>query len=116
MKTFKDKRRTHNRPAYGPFCWYSGNKENRRLMKGLRHKLLFHIPLTDEEKWIVEKTGLTATSQLDNSGGVKNGRYRGTDKWRYTNPKEERMAEIEKAELDKYNYNKNMPKNENKNT
>lgn len=69
-----------------------------------------------EQVEYMETYGLTATSQLDNRGGVKNGRYRGTDKWRYMNPKEERMAEIEKAELDKYNYNKNMPKDENKNT
>ena len=116
MKTFKDKRRTHNRPVYGELWPYSGDKDRRKMMKAIRHKLLFHIPLTDEEKWIVEKTGLTATSQLDNRGGVKNGRYRWTDKWRYMNPKEERMDEIKRAEQEKYNYNKDIPKDENKDT
>lgn len=106
MKTFKDSKRTHNRPVYGELYPYSGDKERRKLMKALRHKLLFHIPLTEDEQDIVDKTGLTATSQLDNQGNVKHGKY--SSKWRWMNPKEQRLHDIKQAELEKYNYNKDV--------
>lgn len=52
MKAIKDKRRDHNRPYEGEWC-YRGDKderkERRKMFKSVRHKLLMRIPLTDEE-------------------------------------------------------------------
>lgn len=103
MKTFKDKRRTHNRPVQGELYPYTGDKAERKKMKALRHKLLFHIPLTEEEQKIVDRTGLTATSKLDSRGNVYSEGHT-TNRWRYLNPKESQMLDDMCAELKKYNY------------
>lgn len=117
----KNSRYTHNRPYHG--CWWDYGKEYRKAarkrMKALRHKLLFHIPLTDEEKEMVAITRLTAESAIDHEGHVcseneyvtdENGKrkwvrkpYSGkTERWRFMNPKEmrEKYGKPQK-ELDK---------------
>ena len=82
------KKGTHNRPYYGQWHEYGKewNKWHRKLMKGIRHKLLFHIPLDESEEEIVKQSGLTENSPLDRQGFVK--RNNKTDKWRFMNPKE----------------------------
>lgn len=117
----KNRRYTHNRPYYGR--WWESDKEtrkaSRKLMKLLRHKLLFHIPLTEEEEAIVKRTGVTADCALDREGGVCNesrfikvedGKFffetipnsGKTKRWRFLNPKEmrEKYGKPEK-EVDK---------------
>ena len=117
----KNRRYTHNRPYHG--CWWETDKESRKAarksMKALRHKLLFHIPLTDEEKKIVEMTHLTAETGIDHTGHpcseynwIKDANGKNviirkpysakTERWRYINPKEMREKYGKpKKELDK---------------
>ena len=105
----KNRRYTHNRPYYG--CWWETDKETRKAarksMKALRHKLLFHIPLTEEEEAMVKRTGVTADCALDREGHVCNERKYiknedgkfffetipntgKTERWSFLNPKEMR--------------------------
>lgn len=85
---------THNRPYYGP--WWDttkeARKEGRKFSKALRHKLLFKIPLTEEEKRWVKLFKMTAHSALDREGRVKTGHH--SDRWRFLNPKEEKEEKI----------------------
>ena len=60
MLTIKNKKGVHNRPAYGP--WYERydkdeRKARRKLIKAIRHKLLFHIELTDDESMGLDEEG-----------------------------------------------------------
>ena len=52
MKTIKNTKGVHNRSYYGPWYEYydkDERKRRRKLFKAIRHKLLFEIPLNDEE-------------------------------------------------------------------
>lgn len=95
----KNKKRTHNRPFYGPFWWVERlskeeAKQNRKYMKGIRHKLLFHIPLTEDEQKTVDEYGLTSRTGLNREGfpstyyDEETQKYT-TRKWRFFDPKEE---------------------------
>jgi hypothetical protein len=73
MKTLKTPKNVHNRPFHGP--WYEmytkeERRARRRLFKAIRHKLLFSIPMTDEEKVYQSKYGITINSKMDHSGSV----------------------------------------------
>lgn len=53
MRTIKTPKGLHNRLHHGLWSQFGTKeerKERRRLFKSVRHKLLFHIPLTDEEE------------------------------------------------------------------
>jgi hypothetical protein len=53
MKTLKTPKGIHNRIHHGKWYNYGDKterKERRKLFKGIRHKLLMRIPLTEEEE------------------------------------------------------------------
>ena len=82
MKTVKNKKGVHNRPYYGP--WYECHdkderKRRRKLFKAVRHKLLFNIPLNEEELEFQKKTGIDVNSKMDYQGRSKWDNK--TDKW-----------------------------------
>lgn len=82
MKTVKNKKGVHNRPYYGP--WYECHdkderKRRRKLFKAVRHKLLFNIPLNEEELEFQKKTGIDVNSKMDYQGRRKWDNK--TDKW-----------------------------------
>lgn len=96
-----NKRGTHNRPYLGSWeseCDKETAKKNRKFMKALRHKILFHIPLDDVEKELVECYKLTADTGFDRNGNPnreydwKNNEYKPrsgtTNRWRFLDPKE----------------------------
>lgn len=71
MKTKKDKRGLHKRN--GELCgnFFEGKderKERRRLFKSVRHKLLMHIPLTEEEEAFREMYDIDEHTQMTNDG------------------------------------------------
>ena len=73
MKTIKTPKCMHNRPGYDPWCYYGKEerKHRRKLFKAVRHKLLFHIPLTEEEKEFQNANGITENSKMSFEGEVK---------------------------------------------
>ena len=79
MKTIKTPKKVHNRPYHGPWYeWYSKDerKARRRLFKAIRHKLLFCIPLTEEEKEYQKKVHININSPM-----TREGRIGGDDRW-----------------------------------
>lgn len=46
-------------------------KERRRLFKSVRHKLLMHIPLTDEEEAFRERYGIEVNTKMSYDGKSK---------------------------------------------
>lgn len=82
MKTIKNTKGVHNRPLHGP--WYEmytkdERKERRKKFKAIRHKLLFNIPLTEEELLYQKKLGIDVNSKMNRNGSVKYNNK--TDKW-----------------------------------
>ena len=82
MKTIKNTKGVHNRPLHGP--WYEmynkdERKERRRKFKAIRHKLLFNIPLTEDELLYQKKLGIDVNSKMNRNGSVKYDNK--TDKW-----------------------------------
>ena len=74
MKTKKDKRGCHR--MNGELCgnFFEGKderKERRRLFKSVRHKLLMHIPLTEEEEAYMEKYGIEVNTKMLYDGKSK---------------------------------------------
>lgn len=71
MKAKKDNKRSHR--MNGELC---GNffdeknerKERRRLFKSVRHKLLMHISLTDEEEAFRERYNIDEHTQMTHDG------------------------------------------------
>lgn len=74
MKTIKTPKGMHNRWPYGP--WYYGDKNERKyyrkLFKAVRHKLLFQIPLSDEEEEYRKKYDITPNTKMS---------FEGTPQW-----------------------------------
>jgi hypothetical protein len=82
MKTVKNSKGVHNRPARGPWYEYydkDERKARRKMIKAIRHKLLFNIPLTDEESVYQKKFGVDVNTKMDYQGRVKYSDK--TDKW-----------------------------------
>ena len=82
MKTIKTPKGMHNRPGYGPWCYYhkEERKHRRKLFKAVRHKLLFNIPLTDEEIEFKEKLKIESDTPMTSDGRVN---YSGrSERWR----------------------------------
>ena len=82
MLTIKNKKGVHNRPAYGP--WYERynkdeRKVRRKLIKAIRHKLLFHIELTNDESEYQKRYHIDIDTKMDYQGNVKHSSK--TDKW-----------------------------------
>lgn len=74
MKAKKDKRGCHRRN--GELCgnFFEGKderKERRRLFKSVRHKLLMHIPLTDEEEAFRDRYGIEENTKMLYNGKSK---------------------------------------------
>ena len=46
-------------------------KERRKMFKSVRHKLLMHIPLTDEEEAFRERYGIEANTKMLYNGKSK---------------------------------------------
>lgn len=83
MKTIKNIKKVHNRSYYGPWHEYydkNERKRRRKLFKAVRHKLLFEIPLTDEEIEFQKKNNIDVNSRMDYQGRRKNSDK--TDRWR----------------------------------
>lgn len=75
MKTIKTPKRIHNRRPYGPWNDYGDKDErkyNRKLFKTVRHKLLFQIPLSDEEEEYRKKYNITPNLKMS---------FEGTPQW-----------------------------------
>ena len=73
MKTIKTPKGIHNRPHTGPWYEYYNKEERkarRKLFKAIRHKLLFGIPLTEEELEYQKKLGIDVNSKMDYQGRV----------------------------------------------
>jgi hypothetical protein len=70
MKTIKTPKNIHNRPSYGE--WNYSDKETRKrcrkLFKAVRHKLLFHIPLSDEEEEYRRKHNIKEDTKMTFEG------------------------------------------------
>ena len=71
MKTMKDKRGCHKRN--GELCTNffdtkEVRKERRKMFKSVRHKLLMHIPLTEEEEAYREKYDIDEHTQMTYDG------------------------------------------------
>jgi len=49
----------------------AARKKNRKIIKAVRHKLLMHVPLTDDEKKIVVRERITAGCGIDYVGNVR---------------------------------------------
>lgn len=82
MKTVKNKKGVHNRPYWGPWYEYydkDERKRRRKLFKAVRQKLLFNIPLSQEELGFQKKAGIDVNSKMDYQGRVKYSDK--TDKW-----------------------------------
>lgn len=74
MKTIKTPKGVHNRSYWGPWYEYydkDERKARRKLFKAIRHKLLFNIPLTEEETEFQQKLGIHVNSKMDYQGRVK---------------------------------------------
>ena len=73
MKTIKTPKGMHNRPYHGSWCFYDKEerKRRRKLFKAVRHKLLFHIPLTEEEIEFQNENGITENSKMTFEGEIK---------------------------------------------
>lgn len=74
MKAKKDKRGCHR--MNGELCgnFFEGKderKERRKMFKSVRHKLLMHIPLTDDEEAYREKYGIEANTKMSYDGKSK---------------------------------------------
>lgn len=74
MKTMKDKRGFHK--MNGELCTNffdtkEVRKERSKMFKSVRHKLLMHIPLTEEEEAYREKYDIEANSKMSYSGKSK---------------------------------------------
>ena len=86
MGSVKTKKGIRNRPFYGPWYIYYDKEERklrRKLFKAVRHKLLFNIPLTDEEIEFKEKLKIESDTPMTSDGGVN---YNGRSK-RWRDPK-----------------------------
>lgn len=73
MKTIKTPKGVHNRPHTGPWYEYYNKEERkarRKLFKAIRHKLLFGIPLTEEELEYQKKMGIDVNSKMSCDGRV----------------------------------------------
>ena len=74
MKTMKDKSGCHK--MNGELCTNffdtkEVRKEKRKMFKSVRHKLLMHIPLTEEEEAYREKCGIEANTKMSYDGKSK---------------------------------------------
>lgn len=101
MKTIKTPKGVHNRPYYGPWYEYYNKEERkarRKLFKAIRHKLLFEIPLTDEEKEYQRKLGIDVNSKMNSQGSVTVG---GTEKWFIDDGKIYRYRDVTKERIKK---------------
>lgn len=83
MRGVKTKKGIRNRPFYGPWYIYYDKEERklrRKLFKAVRHKLLFNIPLTDEEAELKEKLKIESDTPMTSDGRVN---YSGrSERWR----------------------------------
>lgn len=82
MLTIKNKKGVHNRPAYGPWNERYNKDERkvrRKLIKAIRHKLLFHIELTNDESEYQKRYHIDVDTKMDYQGDVKHSSK--TDKW-----------------------------------
>lgn len=70
MKTIKTPKNIHNRPAHGEWNYYDKEtrKQCRKLFKSVRHKLLFRIPLTDEEEEYRRKHNIKEDTKMTFEG------------------------------------------------
>ena len=73
MKTIKTPKGIHNRPYWGRWSFddKEERKRRRKLFKAVRHKLLFNIPLTEEELEFQNANGITANSKMTFDGKLK---------------------------------------------
>ena len=74
MNTMKDNRGCHK--MNGELCAIFFDtkeirKERRKMFKSVRHKLLMHIPLTEEEETYKEKDGIEANTKMSYDGKSK---------------------------------------------
>lgn len=74
MKTMKDKRGCHKRN--GELCTNffdtkEVRKERRKIFKSVRHKLLMHIQLTEEEEAYKEKYDIEENTKMSYDGKSK---------------------------------------------
>lgn len=77
MKTIKTPKGVHNRPFRGPWYEYYNKEERkarRKIFKAIRHKLLFGIPLTEEELEYQKKLGIDVNSKMSCAGSVTIGK------------------------------------------
>ena len=82
MKTIKNTKGVHNRPLHGPWYEYydkDERKRRRKLFKAVRHKLLFEIPLNDDEIEFQKKNNIDVNSKMDYQGRRKYNNE--TDRW-----------------------------------
>ena len=101
MKTIKTPKGVHNRPYHGPWYEYYNKEERkarRKLFKAIRHKLLFEIPLTDEEKEYQRKLGIDVNSKMNSQGSVTVGE---TKKWIIDDGKIYRYRDVTKERIKK---------------
>lgn len=70
MKTIKTPKGIHNRMPYGPWHYSDKNERKyyRKLFKAVRHKLLFQIPLSDEEEEYRKKYNITPDTKMSFEG------------------------------------------------
>lgn len=85
IKTIKTPKGIHNRRPYEPWNDYGDKDErkyNRKLFKAVRHKLLFQIPLSDEEEEYRKKYDITPNLKMS---------FEGTPQWMYKSWKQIQM-------------------------
>lgn len=70
MRTIKTPKNIHNRPTHGEWNYYDKEtrKRRRKLFKSIRHKLLFHIPLTDDEEKYRKRYGIEENTKMTFEG------------------------------------------------
>lgn len=71
MKTIKTPKGIHNRTPHGPwdYIWDKNErKQRRKLFKAVRHKLLFHIPLSAEEEEYRQRYNITPDTKMSFEG------------------------------------------------
>lgn len=107
MKTIKNTKGVHNRPYYGPWHEYydkDERKRRRKLFKAVRHKLLFEIPLTDEEIDFQKKNGIDVDTKMDYQGRHKYSNE--TSKWERLDGKIYYHHDITKEKIKKWKKKK----------
>lgn len=71
MRTIKDTKGIHNRIRHGSWSRYGTKeerKERRKLFKRVRHKLLMHIPLNEQEESFRNQWQIDEKTKMDCRG------------------------------------------------